>query len=1211
MSISTRYRQSLVLTAAVLFSVCSAFLLGADVPTFNANQNIGTGVDGITVTCAGDLNNDGLVDVAVFEGGKHNSSPTFAWYEAPDWTRHEFNTDYSVTPFIGDAEIGDINGDGLLDILVPQDGHSTGPGFLYWYENPGNGSTGKWPRHFIGEWANSYHLGDVDLADMDNDGKMDAVVRHLGDMKVRICFQNSSDDWTVRSFNVKAREGMKVADLDRDGTMDIVLNGFWWAGPSDPRTGTYQEFNIAEIYYTQEVVRLNNSTKNGIGDIDGDGIDDVVFSPAEGTATQLAWYRCPADPRTQAWTEYVIQSGITGYHQAEIADMDNDGDLDIVTGKSFGGSGLYTWLMGDNGTTWNKITISSANGLYNGAVADIGNDGDFDVIGGNQYANHSQLYLHENLIGDSGPVNNAPSVDAGSARTITLPADTVSLNGTVTDADGDPLSTLWSRESGPGTVSFGNPNNVDTTAQFSDAGIYILKLTADDGTVSSSDTVTITVNPEPGLPVDAFSRIEAEDYIDMSGLGIYDGGTGQKIGSIHNGEWASYNIDFGSGASQFDASCASDTDGGTIELRLDAADGYLVGSVSVPGTGSWNSFIDVSCSVNGASGVHVLYLVFTGPTGYLVDVDYFQFSAAAANTPPVADAGGNQSITLPDNSAALNGTVSDADGDALTVSWTKQSGPGTVTFGNASDTDTTASFSEEGAYVLKLTVSDGTDTVSDTVAITVNPETTAVLDAFSRIEAEDFDDTLGVGIYDGGTGQKIGNTQDGDWVSYLIDFGTGVNQFDARGASRLNGGTVELRLDASDGTLIGSVDIPDTNDWNTFVDVSCSVAETSGIHTLFLVFAGPDKYLVDIDYFQFSMISSNTSPTADMVLDVYEGYAPLSIRFDGSGSADPEGGALSCYWDFGDGTDANGVTVSHTYGTPGEYTATLTVTDEGGLSDIISEIIMVDVNPSDVLSVSLVQPSNYDVCQLFTGSIYYVDRSYTVISMPALFEGEWGIRTANDDKYVSFADHLVFEVNQAVDVYVVYDNRAFNKVPYIPDWMSSFSDTGMTLEVKDGGATPMHVYKKEYSAGIVTLGGNYSGGSTGARSNYMVFVLPRGGTLDDQLLKPVSAVSAKAGSEWWYNEGDTDGDGLTDEFELDNGLDPTSIDTDTDTIVDEDETDENGNPLFDILNNLTDNSVSAKIDAAGGCSYCENNGSSIGVIMILLVIGLGTALRRK
>jgi hypothetical protein len=95
-----------------------------------------------------------------------------------------------------------------------------------------------------------------------------------------------------------------------------------------------------------------------------------------------------------------------------------------------------------------------------------------------------------------GATNQAPTVNAGADRTITLPA-TAALAATVSD-DGLPagssLTRSWTRASGPGTVTFSAPSSATTSASFSTAGTYVLRLTVSDGALSTSDTVTVTVN---------------------------------------------------------------------------------------------------------------------------------------------------------------------------------------------------------------------------------------------------------------------------------------------------------------------------------------------------------------------------------------------------------------------------------------------------------------------------------------------------------------------------------------------------------------------------------------------------------------------------------------------------------------------------------------------------------------------------------------------
>jgi parallel beta-helix repeat protein len=91
------------------------------------------------------------------------------------------------------------------------------------------------------------------------------------------------------------------------------------------------------------------------------------------------------------------------------------------------------------------------------------------------------------------------------------------------------------------------------------------------------------------------------------------------------------------------------------------------------------------------------------------------------NQPPVVNAGPDQTLTLP-ASATLTGAASD-DGlpnGALTNVWSTVSGPGSVTFANAASLTTTATFSASGAYVLRLTASDGALSSADDVTITAN-----------------------------------------------------------------------------------------------------------------------------------------------------------------------------------------------------------------------------------------------------------------------------------------------------------------------------------------------------------------------------------------------------------------------------------------------------------------------------------------------------------
>ncbi len=87
--------------------------------------------------------------------------------------------------------------------------------------------------------------------------------------------------------------------------------------------------------------------------------------------------------------------------------------------------------------------------------------------------------------------------------------------------------------------------------------------------------------------------------------------------------------------------------------------------------------------------------------------------------------------------------------------------------------------------------------------------------------------------------------------------------------------------------------------------------------------------------------SASQPPVASMSANPTSGVAPLAVSFSAAGSSDPDGSIVSYAWNFGDGTSASGPSASKTYTTPGTYTATLTVTDNAGLTSDRSVTITV------------------------------------------------------------------------------------------------------------------------------------------------------------------------------------------------------------------------------------------------------------------------------
>jgi hypothetical protein len=285
--------------------------------------------------------------------------------------------------------------------------------------------------------------------------------------------------------------------------------------------------------------------------------------------------------------------------------------------------------------------------------------------------------------------NSAPLVDAGTDQTLTLPA-AAALDGTVSD-DGLPagsvLTISWSVVSGPGSVSFGDPAAVDTSAQFSAAGSYVLRLSASDSEFTTSDELSVEVNPEPlanTAPIVTGGPDQSTTLgtpVSLKGSVIDDG---LPAGSSTTASWTALS---GPGVVSFaDALSPSTTAdfsaAGTYVLRLSATDTELTASDDVT------------------------VIVTTSPP---------------ANQPPSVSAGDDLSAVV-GTAVALNGSVSDDGlpaGASLSISWSVVSGPGTVTFEDAAAAVTTAEFDAVGTYTLRLSTDDSEITASDDVSVTV------------------------------------------------------------------------------------------------------------------------------------------------------------------------------------------------------------------------------------------------------------------------------------------------------------------------------------------------------------------------------------------------------------------------------------------------------------------------------------------------------------
>ncbi|HEX5997386.1 MAG TPA: glycoside hydrolase family 3 N-terminal domain-containing protein [Jiangellales bacterium] len=166
----------------------------------------------------------------------------------------------------------------------------------------------------------------------------------------------------------------------------------------------------------------------------------------------------------------------------------------------------------------------------------------------------------------------------------------------------------------------------------------------------------------PPTPRSALSQIQAESYDAQSGTQLEstsDTGGGQNVGFIAPGDWLAYDLDFGATSpASVSTRIASGASSGTIQYRLDSTTGPIIATVPVSSTGGWQTWTTATANLTGtATGVHRVYLTFTGPGGDFVNVNWLQFAAGSTG-------GGNAySIRQAESYNAQSGTQLESTSD--------------------------------------------------------------------------------------------------------------------------------------------------------------------------------------------------------------------------------------------------------------------------------------------------------------------------------------------------------------------------------------------------------------------------------------------------------------------------------------------------------------------------------------------------------------------
>ena len=349
-------------------------------------QQVITRVPGTTSIVARDLDGDDDADVLL----SSNRGDRITWFENTDG--NGTFEEHIITRRHGNHRSVfaiDLDGDRDFDVISSDIGHNK----IVWYENvDGQGTFGN--ENVISLAANGPR---IHAADIDGDGDADVISASSGDGKIA-WYENSSGKGDFGEQQVISKianhHSIHTADVDGDGGLDIVTTSY-----ADNTTAWYRNTDTKGEFSERIIISKNTKGYSvHVADIDGDGDKDVLtvfrpfddtHPPANNSDFEIAWFE-NTDGRGQFAEPRVVSSATDGNDRSvSAADVDGDGDLDILT-SNFGRRIAWYENVDGKGTFGRERTITALEDILfaNETMAvDLDSDGDLDVL-----AVNSNLY---------------------------------------------------------------------------------------------------------------------------------------------------------------------------------------------------------------------------------------------------------------------------------------------------------------------------------------------------------------------------------------------------------------------------------------------------------------------------------------------------------------------------------------------------------------------------------------------------------------------------------------------------------------------------------------------------------------------------------------------------------------------------------------------------------------------------------------------------
>ncbi len=279
----------------------------------------------------------------------------------------------------------DVDGDGLLDVLSCSwfKMRST------WYRNTGK-VEGLWPEAEI-EKNGNFETGG--LWDLKSSGHCDVV---LPDVARTIWYEvvKGADGKSGMVTHLVCEKGMQlgggIGDINGDGRPDIIRPNAWFEAPADIRSGKWIEHPLS---VGAKDGKATHTPQIRAYDVNKDGLADIITSDAHGYG--IFWYEQVRNGAEVSWKQHTIDDTWSQAHSITLADIDNDGEMELLTGKRFmahnggdpdeyGPLGVYWYdLKRGPNPVWTKHVITYKEGIgaaLNIEAADINGDGKLDIV---------------------------------------------------------------------------------------------------------------------------------------------------------------------------------------------------------------------------------------------------------------------------------------------------------------------------------------------------------------------------------------------------------------------------------------------------------------------------------------------------------------------------------------------------------------------------------------------------------------------------------------------------------------------------------------------------------------------------------------------------------------------------------------------------------------------------------------------------------------